>query len=173
MLQMRGYQWTSYDFWKGATEGLPVKPGGMGSEHIGGTGPLTTDEMKVLLRTSRAYVATGTQPASYVLNFIEAMMTGIPVVSVGPDWMCILPYGHLLLEMHELAPLYANDPADAHAHLERMIREPEYAAEIGAEGRRRAIGLFGMSTIAAQWQHFLAGYEVGEAMFTEKIGVAA
>lgn len=161
-LQMKGYQWTSYSFWKAATEGLPVKPGGMGSELIGGTGPLTTEEMKALLRTSRAYVATGTQPASYVLNFIEAMMTGIPVVSIGPDWMCILPYGHKLLEMHELALLSANDPADAKAHLERLLRDSSYAKEISVEQRAKAIDLFGIDTIAAQWADFLGATVAAE-----------
>jgi hypothetical protein len=156
-LQMRGYQWTSYSFWKGATEGLPTKLGGPGSDEIGGVGPLSPDGMKELLRTSRAYVATGTQPASYVLNFIEALMTGIPVVSLGPDWFCILPYGHLMLEMHELSPLWTNDPAEARKHLAALLFDHDYAKSVSAAQREFAIKTFGIDTIKEQWASYLVG----------------
>ncbi len=161
-LQIRGSQWTSYQFWAEATEGLPTKPAGPGSDEWGGLGMLTPDEQLALLRSSRAYVATGTQPASYVLNFIEALMTGIPTVSIGPDWMCILPYGHLMLEMHELAPLWANDPAEARKVLAELLLDHDYAKEVSAKQRAFAIETFGMETIKAQWAAYLQGAMVPE-----------
>jgi glycosyltransferase involved in cell wall biosynthesis len=77
---------------------------GPGSEDIGGPGALTYDEMRGWLRRARVYLYTGTQPASYTLGLIEAMMTGIPVVSIGPSWMDVFPYGPDLFEGHELVP---------------------------------------------------------------------
>jgi hypothetical protein len=158
-LQIPGYQWTSFQFWDKATEGLPRRPGGPGSEMIGGTGPLTTDEMKALMRSSRAYVATGTQPASYVLNFIEALMTGIPVVSLGPDWFCILPYGHLLLEQHELSQLWSNDPKVARNMLVMLLNDHDAAKAVSVDQRAFAIETFGIDTIKAQWASYLGQAE--------------
>lgn len=153
-LQAPGWQWTSYGFWEAATKGLPTKPAGPGSEAIGGLGSLSTDDMKSLLRTSRAYLYTGTQPASYTLGLIEAMMTGCPVVSVGPEWFRILPYGTEMFEGHEIAPL-SGDPGTARAQLERLLREPSWASDISIETRARAISLFGMDKIKAQWAAYL------------------
>jgi glycosyltransferase involved in cell wall biosynthesis len=72
-------------FWRAATEGLPTLPAGPHSEQLGGVGALTYDEMRDYLRAARCYLYTGTQPASYTLGLIEAMMTGVPVVSIGPS----------------------------------------------------------------------------------------
>lgn len=44
------------------------------------------DDLKQAFRDHRAYYYTGTRPASYTLNFIEAWMTGIPVCSLGRTW---------------------------------------------------------------------------------------
>ena len=71
-------------FWQGSTAGLPVRPAGPGSQRIGGTGPLSYEQMREYLRAIRCYLYTGTRPASYTLGLIEALMTGVPVVSIGP-----------------------------------------------------------------------------------------
>jgi hypothetical protein len=154
-LQAPGFQWTSYGFWRASTRDLPTRPIGPGSEIIGGLGALDWRDMRDQLQSCRAYLYTGTQPASYTLGLIEAMMTGIPVVSVGPEWFRILPYGERMFEGHEIAPLWAQNPEDAHGHLERMLREPAYASEIGAESRARALDLFGKDRIKAQWAEYL------------------
>jgi hypothetical protein len=73
--------------------------------------------MRATLRRARAYLYTGTQPASYTLGLIEAMMTGVPVVSIGPSWMRVFPYGHELFEGHELATGDDTTPA-----VQRMLR---------------------------------------------------
>jgi hypothetical protein len=75
----------NWRFWEEATQGLPRTFAGPHSEKIGGLGALPYDEMRDYLRRIRAYLYTGTQPASYTLGLIEAMMTGVPVVSIGPS----------------------------------------------------------------------------------------
>jgi hypothetical protein len=120
--------------------------------------------MAAHLRRCRAYLSTGTQPASYTLGLIEALVTGIPVVSIGPEWYRILPYGPEMFEGHELALLWANDPRDAHAHLERLLRDRAYAEQISVEQRAKAIDLFGFDGIAAQWQDFLGTPVVSDRM---------
>ena len=66
----------NYDMFLRATDGFQRKLFGHGNETIGdvGSGPLTYDELKEQYRNNRAYFYTGTHPASYTLNFIEAFM---------------------------------------------------------------------------------------------------
>ncbi len=146
---------TNCGFWLEVTEGLPVRPAGPGSERLpGGIGALTYDEMRDYLRRSRVYLYTGTQPASYTLGLIEALMTGIPVVSIGPEFMRIFPYGPLMFEGQDIT---GRRPAkEAMPTLLRLLlNDRDYAGVLGAEARQRAIDLFGRDKIAAKWLAYL------------------
>lgn len=156
-------EWCNYAFWGMATDGLPVRPMGPGSEVIGGTGPLPWEEMREGLRHARVYLYTGTQPASYTLGLIEAMMVGVPTISIGPSWMRIFPYGPELFEAHEIVDCWAegskatrwDNPQTVRADLELYLGDREYAARWGATCRHSAIEFFGRKTIARQWADFL------------------
>jgi glycosyltransferase involved in cell wall biosynthesis len=128
---------------------------GTHSEKIGGLGQLDYDTMKEALRRARAYLYTGTQPASYTLGLIEAMMVGIPVVSIGPSWMRVFPYGSEMFEGHEIAGLWSNDELDARDQLKIFLREPEQAAIHGMRCRYKAIELFGKDRVKADWKAYL------------------
>lgn len=151
----RRHPWTNYDFWRDATEGLDVSPAGPGSEEIGGVGELEVSDMIGHLQLCGAYLYTGTQPASYTLGLIEAMMIGIPVVSIGPHWMTVFPYGPDLFEGHLLTGAYTDLPAAARLILKRLLADEGLAKTFSAEQRRRAIEGFGMDAVGAAWQEFL------------------
>jgi glycosyltransferase involved in cell wall biosynthesis len=142
-----------YPFWREATKGLPVAPAGPGSEAIGGLGSLSYDEMRAYLRRSRVYLYTGTQPASYTLGLIEAMMTGVPVVSIGPRAFGGGSYLSDMFEGHEITGSGFDDPSLARDELALLMEEPQTFAS--AVTRERAIDLFGIDTISAQWASFL------------------
>ncbi len=153
-------EWLNWGFWEQATVGIPRVFAGPHTEKVGGLGALSLDEMQALLRRSRVYLYTGTQPASYTLGLIEAMMTGIPVVSIGPEWMRIFPYGPALFEGLELAgfgPLHegAGGITSARDQLRTFLDRYEAAAEASRWQRSRAIELFGFDTIADQWAAYL------------------
>lgn len=143
--------WTNYGFWQAATDGLPSRPLGPGSE----AGELPFDVMKTALRVARCYLYTGTQPASYTLGLLEALMTGIPVVSIGPSHMQVFPYGSELFEGHELAPLYSDDPKDAHDMLEGLLADHDTASRISQHQRHRAVLKFGKAAVGQAWADFL------------------
>jgi hypothetical protein len=142
-----------YPFWREATRGLPVAPAGPGSEAIGGLGSLAYDDMRAYLRRSRVYCYTGTQPASYTLGLIEAMMTGVPVVSIGPRAFGGGSYLSDMFEGHEITGSGFDDPSLARDELALLMEEPQTFAS--AVTRERAIDLFGIDTISAQWASFL------------------
>jgi glycosyltransferase involved in cell wall biosynthesis len=145
-------QFCGLDWYLAATAGLPVKPAGLQSEVLpGGTGALSYADMLEYLRDIRAYAYTGTQPAPYTLGLLEAMMTGVPIVSIGPEYMWVPD----LFEGHELTDCGADDPRRARAMLETLLDNDELAADLGAEQRARATELFGIETVSAQWADFL------------------
>lgn len=151
---------TNWKFWDSATRDLPAVAIGPGSEDIGGPGRVTPTAMADYLNACRAYLYTGTQPASYTLGLIEAMHAGIPVVSIGPEWMQVRygEDGHTAAEMfegHEIAPLSFDDPNGAHHALRRLLDDPEYAADISRLSRGIARDLFDRDTVGAQWKAYL------------------
>lgn len=123
--------------------------------------------MREYLRHLRAYLYTGTNPASYTLGLIEALMTGVPTVSIGPAaWARYAPW--TLFEGHELAPYSFDDPAEAREYLWQMCLDPDrwdsgHVEGISSATRERAIELFGIETVSAQWASFL-GVPVREAV---------
>ena len=158
--------YTNWGFWDQATQGLDRVAMGPGSEAIGGTGERSYEEMKQALRDYRCYLYTGTQPASYTLGLIEAMMTGIPVVSIAPQFMRIFAYGPDLFEGDVLAgydwtlaggAVRSDDEviAEARTQVRYLLESHDKARTISGRMRERAIELFGKATIAAQWKAFL------------------
>lgn len=149
--------YTNWGFWEQATKGLNRLPLGPGSEDIGGPGELTLDQMKAHLRSARAYLYTGTQPASYTLGLIEAGMTGIPIVSIGPGWMNIFPYGGDLFEGHELVleTFGTDDPLNARMLLEHLLAGEGLAKSVSQQQRARFVATFGKDKVAQEWASFL------------------
>lgn len=138
-------------FYVASTEGLPAKPAGEFSEQLpGGVGALGYDAMRQYLRDIRVYLYTGTQPASYTLGLIEAMMTGVPVVSIGSRNM----WFPALFEGHEIAAEWADHTYQARELLLDYLAVPD--TEASEINRERAIDLFGLDTIMEQWRAFLA-----------------
>lgn len=155
-----------YDYWTKATKGLSVRPAGPGSEAMGGIGSLDFETMKEYLRSIRVYLYTGTRPASYTLGLIEAMMTGVPVVAMGPSHF----RPSELFESHRIGlgsyvmpsgrEIDTDDPADARYLLAMLLANPGFAAEIGNRHRARAIEMFGLDRIMHQWAQFLGHADV-------------
>jgi len=135
-------------FYLEATANLPARPAGPRSDLLpGGVGSLDYEEMRAYLRASRAYLYTGTQPASYTLGLIEAMMTGTPVVSIGAA-----DFGTPLFE--PIAPVARNSD-EARAMLRALLDDPDLAAAMSENARQRAIQLFDLDAVSRDWARFL------------------
>jgi glycosyltransferase involved in cell wall biosynthesis len=81
---------------------------------------------------------------------IEALMTGIPTMSMGRETWWVPD----LFEGPDLLPSTPY-PEKATAQLALWLRDKEEARLVGEQQRRMAIELFGIETIAAQWADFL------------------
>jgi glycosyltransferase involved in cell wall biosynthesis len=146
----------------GAMRDLPGKIYGIGNEDLGEMwgGELTPDQLMQVLRDNRVYVYAGTMPAQYTLSFIEAMMTGIPMVVIGRN-ITLEKFIHF--DYYEVADLITsgsdgfigNTIEELRVFVKMMLDSPDVARQIGENGRKTAIELFGKETIAAQWREFL------------------
>lgn len=144
------------EFYRHATRDLPAMPMGPGSEQLpGGIGAQTLENMQRGLRNCRAYIYTGTQPASYTLGLIEAAMTGIPVVSIGPAWMRGLNYGSALFEGHEFAYQWSDDPNTVRRELKTLLDDRKAAEDASAWQRSKALAHFSRKKVGADWLDFL------------------
>ena len=151
-----------------ATNGFQRRLFGPGNEmasYING-GTLTYKGLKDEYRNNRAYFYTGTHPASYTLNFIEAFMTGIPIVAIGPIYgnMPLRPDCAHLYEIPQIINnyingLYSDDVQELSSFIQTLMDDKDYAKGISINGRKRAIELFGKAKIKQQWQGFLSQFD--------------
>ena len=145
-MRQRG-RFCGYEWYIDATRGLSMRPAGPGSEELpGGVGSLPMADMYNHLANAACYVYTGTLPASYTLGLIEALMVGVPIVSIGPGAFGVPD----LFEGHELASSWHDDPAGARRDLAALLESPRVT-----ETQTEARALFDMATVGPQWKEFL------------------
>jgi len=152
----------NFNVWDEATKGLPRLVAGSENEPLGDDwiGCVDYKALRMALAKSRVYFYTGTYPASYTLSFIEAWMTGIPVVAIGPK-LGNSPYelGQQTYEVPDLIinnvdGFFSNSIPDLRHIVKLLLDKPELARKIGQAGRKAAIEIFGKEKIKAQWKDF-------------------
>lgn len=166
---MRGRgEWCGLSWYLTATEGHDARPAGHNSEALpGGLGLLSYEGMIDYLRGAGAYLYTGTHPASYTLGLIEALMVGVPVVSIGAQaWMGPAD----LFEAHELAGRASDDPHAASLMLRELLADPDVAAAAGQLGHQRA-QVFDITSVGPAWRGFLGEAGVTPTVASEAVAV--
>lgn len=162
-LKERG-QFTGHGIIRRVLSGLPAKIYGPNNDDLGGLngGLLKYDEQLRKLQRARAYLYHGTYPASYTLSFIEAMMTGIPMVCVGPAYgngRSMFPdqttYEIPGIIQNNVNGYYSDSADELRDIIDQLLNNYSLAKGISAFGRATAIELFGKAKIKAQWQEFL------------------
>lgn len=160
-IKQRG-EFCHFELFDEATRDLPRKVYGADNsplEDLWG-GQLDYEELKQMLRDNRVFFYTGTQPASYTLGFIEAFMTGIPIVALGENT------GNSMFrhdqDTYEVPNIIDNgingfcsdDINELRGYVKQLLEDHELAKKISAEGRKTAIELFGKENIKKQWEEF-------------------
>lgn len=146
-----------------ALEDLPAKVYGPGNESLGmlSGGLVDHDVQRMIMRDARAYLYHGTYPASYTLSFIEAMMTGTPMVCVGPKlgngpmFPAQQTYEVPVIIEDGVNGFISDDIGELNAILKELLNQEGLARKISKAGRARAIELFGKERIGEQWREFL------------------
>ena len=151
-----------YEIFEQATKPFWRKVYGPHNENLGKIfgGLLSYGNLKRVLRDNRCYFYTGTMPACYTLNFIEAWMTGIPIIAIGPALgnPPFLP-GQFTYEVHNLIRngedgFVSDSIEQLQGFIKLLMDRKDVADHISENGRKRAIELFGKETIKKQWEEF-------------------
>ena len=152
-----------FNIFEQATNGFPRKLYGTSNQDVGELwgGTLSYEELKQVLRDNRVYFYTCTWPAPYTMAFQEAMMTGIPVVAIGSKLAAYRAFGVPNLEI-EVPSMIKNGVngftsdyvSDLRNYISQLLADHNLAKEVGEEGRKTAIEMFGKEKIKAQWKQF-------------------
>jgi len=152
----------NFTLFESVTRDLPRTLYGPGNEEVDFSGgKLSFEEMKEALQGNRVYFAAGTTPASYTLNFVEAWMTAIPVVAIGPQYGNASHFpDHNLYEVPDFIRSGVNGYcSDDHKQLRQwcidLLQDHNLARQIGEEGRKSAIEIFNKRRIKEEWKLFL------------------
>jgi len=155
-------EFCSYDSFVYVAQGFNAHIYGPNNENSGelNGGLLSYEDMKQKMRDGRVYLYAGTQPASYTLGFIEAMMTGIPVVALGPKYVNSMKIAGDTYEIPDIIKngingFMCNDLDDARIKIKLLLENYDLAKRISEYGRKTAVELFGRETIIKLWKDFL------------------
>lgn len=155
-------EFCNFDAFEKIVTGYNAKVYGPKNENAGALngGFMTYEQMKQKMRDARAYVYTGTQPASYTLNLIEAMMTGVPIVALGPKHVTSLNIAGDAYEIPDIINngingFWSDDIQELKQRIDFLLSDVKAARRIGEMGRQRAIELFGMERVKSDWKQFL------------------
>lgn len=100
--------------------------------------------LKELYQECRVYFYLGTDPATYTLNLIEAMMTGCPVIAYDNG-----------RGVKGIVPFASNDPDELAGQIELVLRRP--AGHVSRFFcREKAIELFGKQQALTSWTKVLS-----------------
>lgn len=126
--------------YKAATDGLPRLLVGKKNRFFGDfTARVPYWMLKELYRECAVYFYVGTEPATYTLNLIEAMMTGVPIIALDTG------------ATSELASFTSNDPHELGEALEGALENPRQ----DSSRRNLAIDMFGKQQAQKAWQGIL------------------
>lgn len=149
-----------FNIFEEATRGMPRKLYGPDNEDSGIEGGLLSyDDLRDAYRTARVYFYTGTYPAPYTLNFMEAMMSGVPIVAINKDLADIHIYPINQYEVdqfivHGESGFIGNSVSQLREFVNVLLNSPEEAKYMGHNARKKAIELFGKEKIRKEWEEF-------------------
>lgn len=155
-------EYCNFDAFTKVVEGFPAHLYGPKNENAGelNGGMMSYDEMRQKMRDASVYIYTGTQPASYTLNLIEAMMTGVPIVALGPRFGNSLNIAGDLYEIPDIIQntvngFWSDDIDELRKYIKFLLANRDAARRIGSMGRQNAIERFGKDNVKAKWKEFL------------------
>jgi glycosyltransferase involved in cell wall biosynthesis len=124
-------------------------------------GPLPYSQQVLKYRSSKIYLSLNSESAVYTNSFMEALMSGMPVVTFGPKLSNVLSNPELsnsyevpyLVKNGEEA-IISDDLDEIKDSIEQILRYKQLGEWLGKAARKRALQLFGKRGIMKQWHNF-------------------
>jgi hypothetical protein len=112
-----------------------------------------------LMQVARGYFYCHGSAIPYTLNFVEAWITGTPVIALARDACvdgCNLEYNEVSdLVEHGSTGFLVRTPAEGADACRMLLQDAGLAGAVAAASRARAEVVFGRETISEQWSGFL------------------
>lgn len=156
-MKYRG-QFLKFDIFEKCTRGFPRKLYGHANDDAGELwgGSLSYEDLKKAYRNNRVFFYTCTKPAPYTMGFMEAWMTGTPVVAIGSALA-----GYSLETPHFIENgvngFVSDSLLELRKYVSMLLEDHDLAKKISSEGRKSAIELFGKEKVKDGWKHFFEG----------------
>jgi hypothetical protein len=161
-MEQRG-DFCNYSFFRNVTKEYPTKLYGHGNNDIdksirGGSIEGYSNLLNILSGGS-VYFYTGTKPASYTLNFMEASMCAVPMVSIGRQlgmFEGISCYSEVpdIFDKYQCGR-YTDDVDEMKKHLEDILTQRNLSNDLSSAIKDMAIELFDAKHIRVEWKGFL------------------
>lgn len=152
----------NYELFENVTRPFHRKLFGPGNNQPGfGMGKVPYAQLKKEMCDNRVYFYTGTHPASYTLNFMEAWISGIPIVAIGPHYGNAEVWrNHDLYEIPDLIQngvngFISDSPAQLADYVRMLLKDKNMADRISARGRVEAMRHFNKDMIKNAWKAYL------------------
>jgi glycosyltransferase involved in cell wall biosynthesis len=136
---------------------IPNNLYGHGNSIIKSNDTVLWEEQLKLYKSHAVYFSLNSPPANFPYSFIEALMAGIPVVTIGP----ILgnapgrsSYEASSLITNGVNGFYSDKPDELKIMLNTLILDQNLGKKIGEEGRKLALLHFSKEKIKNQWSNF-------------------
>lgn len=147
---------TEADEYRQIAEGFSFKLGGIKNEGFSQSIGLVTAEDQVgLYQRSRAYLYSTGLHIPYTLNFIEAWMTGIPVIIYAPIDRCERFFEIDRLVVDGRTGYVCRTIEQTREKVKLLLENKPLAKKIGEAGRTAAIAFFDSQHVGEKWQKFL------------------
>jgi len=151
-----------YDEIFGSLLDFPGNIYGSGNNDLGymNGGEVAFERQIELYKKSRCFVYAGSYPASYTLAFVEAFMTGIPIVAFSKK---VAQQKFEQFNFYEVDSIIT-DGVDgfivdtipqARERIEFLLKNHDQAKVISQNARKKALELFSKAAIREQWAKFL------------------
>ncbi len=149
----------SFSFHQECVSGMPFDLYGLGNDDVPNwKGVVTSGQQQELLRQYRVAFLTGTKPAPYTLGFVEAWLTGIPVVHVGRSQFSGGEKGVYEIDRlikHGEDGFLVEDVAEAQNLFRELLDDHDLCKSVSSNARKSAAKIFGRERAAEEWTKFL------------------
>lgn len=148
--------WKVYDY---VSQGFNRIACGFGNEDIPwGISDLPQDKIQEFRQKSRVYISMCSKPGCVTYGFIEALSTGIPVVSVGPNlgsWHpSVKTFNVDRFIQNGVNGFYSDNPDEMVHYIKLLMNDASLAKRVGDAGRETAIQYFSEDKCISDWRNF-------------------
>lgn len=148
----------SFNEYCAITKNLPRSLYGQGNGDVEfSKGELNYQELKSAYQNHRVFLSMGTKPAPFTYTFMEALMTGCPVVTLGPlrgNSSYAKTYEAYKFIENGVDGFWSDDVTELRYHLLSLLNDKDLADKISAKGRMKALSLFDRSVAERTWRDF-------------------